>query len=91
MGLGAGAGSERIAHPGPPDLLLCARADLCRSSPVCGTVPDVGRRTGQVHRAEDEGLRKKGAGDVQDAASSEFSSLAIPAAGFDATHSSGGI
>ena len=36
MGLGAGAGSERIAHPGPPDLLLCARADLCRSSPVWG-------------------------------------------------------
>src|SRR5215467_12365564 len=33
MGLGAGAGSEPKAHPGPPDLLLCARMDLCRSSP----------------------------------------------------------
>ena len=60
MGLGAGAGSERIAHPGPPDLLLCARADLCRSSPVCGLLPDLGRWTGQVHRPRPRGTTLMG-------------------------------
>src|SRR5579862_2868837 len=39
MGLGAGAGSEPKAHPGPPDLLLCARTDLCRSPPMRRTGP----------------------------------------------------
>ncbi len=61
MGLGAGAGSEPKAHPGPPSLLLCARTDLCSfathapdrapsAAIATGAPPDAGRWTGQVHR-----------------------------------------
>ena len=58
MGLGAGARKRHEPLPGPPDLLLCARTDLCRSPPMRragpppGARPDAGRWTGQVHQPQ---------------------------------------
>ena len=51
MGLGAGARKRQAPLPGPPDLLLCARTDLCRSPPMRRAGPPLPRgRRGPTRR-----------------------------------------